>query len=115
MACCSVTGMTSVSGSEVRNTQGPMSVMPTAVVEVPMIGILRSLTTGPTANISLDSVGPMMATTLSRPISLRAALIACSLLPAVSSTVSAILLPPSTPLALISSSASSRPPRMAMP
>ncbi len=48
--------------------------MPLAVVDVPRIGIVRSLATGPTANISLDRVGPMIATTLSRPISLRAAL-----------------------------------------
>ena len=92
-----------------------MSVMPMAVVDVPMMGILRSLATGPAANISLDSVGPMMATTLSRPISLRAALIAWSLLPALSSMMRLILRPPSTPLAFTSSSASSSPARMAVP
>ena len=80
-----------------------------------MIGILRPLTTGPTANISLESVGPMIATTLSRPISLRAALIAWSLSPAESCTVSLIGRPPSTPFALTWSSASSSPARMAMP
>ncbi len=88
--------------------------MPTAVVLVPMIGILRSFATGPTANISFDKVGPMIATTLSRPISLRAALIAWSLLAALSSTVSAILRPP-TPCALTSSSANSSPARIAVP
>ena len=50
--------------------------MPLAVVEVPMVTTLRSLVTGPTANISLESVGPMTTGTLSRPISLRAALTA---------------------------------------
>ncbi len=79
------------------------------------MGTCRSLATGPTANISLDRVGPMMATTLSRPISLRAALIAWSLLAALSSTVSAILRPPSTPFALTSPSASSSPSLMAVP
>ena len=40
--CCarfSVTGTTSDSGSEVRNTYGPISVIPVAVVEVPTIGM----------------------------------------------------------------------------
>ena len=110
-----VTGTTSDSGSEVRNMNGPMSVMPTAVVEVPMVGTLRSLVTGPTANISFDSVGPMIATTWSRPISLRAALIAWFLSPPESSTVRSIFRPPSTPFWFTSSSASVRPDLMAMP
>ena len=75
-AFLNVTGTTSLSGNEVRKIYGPISVMPAAVVDVPTVGTFRSLVTGPTANISFDSVGPMMITALSRPISLRAALIA---------------------------------------
>ncbi len=56
--------------------------MPFAVVDVPTIGTLRSLATGPAANISFDSVGPRISGTLAPPISLRTALIAWSLLPA---------------------------------
>ena len=89
--------------------------MPVAVVDVPRMGMCRSLATGPTANISLDKVGPMIAITLSRPISLRAALIAWSLLPALSSTVSLILRPPKTPVVFTSASASSSPALMAVP
>ena len=58
------------------------------------------LGTGPTANISVEMVGPSTATALSRPTSRRAALIAWSLLPAESSNVSLILRPPSTPALL---------------
>ena len=90
---------------------GPISVMPLAVVEVPMVGMPRPLVTGPIANISLDSVGPMMAATLSRPIRMRAALIAPSLVPPESATVSAIR----GTGAFTRSSASSTPPRMAVP
>ena len=115
LAYANVTGITSLSGRLVRNTYGPISVIPAAVVLVPTIGIFRSFTTGPTANISFDKVGPMIATTLSRPISFRAALIAWSLLAALSSTVSWILRPPSTPLAFTSSSASSSPALIATP
>ena len=58
-----VTGSTSDSGSDVRKIQSPISVMPFAVVEVPISGICRSTAAGPAANISLDRVGPNTATT----------------------------------------------------
>ena len=61
-----VTGMTSASGIAVRKIHSPMSVMPSAVVEVPITGICRSTAAGPAANISFDSVGPNTATTWSR-------------------------------------------------
>ncbi len=81
-----------------------------------MVGILRSLATGPTANISLDRVGPMIVTTLSRPISLRAALIAWSLLAAdILDRQRDLLAAQTTPFWLMSSSARSRPALMATP
>ena len=82
------------------------------VSEVPMIGTPSWLTIGPIANISLLSVGPRIASTLSLWINLLAALIASFFSPLESSNTSSIF---TFPLALISSRASSSPWRIDSP
>src|SRR5579885_3637891 len=55
-----VTGTTCASESELRNTQGPIAVIPSAVFEVARIGILALTAIGSALNASAESVGPRM-------------------------------------------------------
>ena len=100
------------SGRELRKTYFPIWVIPTAVVEVPMIGTPLALASGPTTFISVLSVGPRMATTCWELISFWAAARACSCLPEESSIIKSIF---TSPLAFSSSRASLNPLVMASP
>ena len=78
-------GMARASGRELRETLHRSGVIPTAVVEVPIIGTPLALASGPTTFISVLSVGPRIATTCWELISFWAAARACSCLPEESS------------------------------
>src|SRR3990172_3074201 len=78
-------GIACDSGSAFRKTYLPICVIPFAVVEVPMIGTPLAFASGPATIISLERVGPMIATTCSELMSFCAAASACSCLPEESS------------------------------
>ena len=105
----SVSGSTSASVTELRNTWSPMDVMPSAVFEVPNTTIFAACAIGSAACAEFDSVGPNSINTLSWKISFLKTSMACSFLPCSSSSTSVILLPLTPPAALISSIASSKP------
>ena len=94
------------SGIEFRKTNFPIWGIPFAVVDVPMIGTPLALASGPAANISLERVGPMIATTFSELMSFCAAASACSCFPEESSIFRSIR---TSPFALTSSRASLMP------
>src|SRR5512141_3109136 len=94
------------SGIEFRKTNFPIWVIPFAVVDVPMIGTPLAFASGAAANISLERVGPMIATTFSELMSFWAAASACSCFPEESSIFRSIR---TSPFALTSSRASLMP------
>ncbi len=111
----SVTGSTSASVTELRNTWSPMLVMPSAVLDVPKTTIFEACAIGSAAWAEFESVGPNSISALSWKMSFLKALIASSFLPCSSSITSSILLPLTPPAALISSAAIWKPLRMLMP